>query len=232
MSVAPAASAAVRSLERGQRLPGRPGSRRGRRARRPRRRRAPPPRRGSAPRPRPAPAGRRRRGITPKRLRPGMSAAVRTAATSGRAAAQPARSPKRKRARGCGERTAFSTRPPGRQTSAPKRLAAVDLGAAVEPRQPRADRGAGRRRCDRSGGGAVRVADRGDDLAVAGAAAEDAAERLLDLGRARVRRAARAARVAAISMPGRADAALGRAVAEEGRLQPRRPPARRGPRRW
>ena len=60
-----------------------------------------------------------KRGITPKRLRPGMSAAVRTAATSGRAAAQAARSPKRKPARGCGERTAFRTRPPGCQRSAP-----------------------------------------------------------------------------------------------------------------
>ena len=142
-----------------------------------------------------------KRGMTPKRLRPGMSSAVRTAATPGRAAAQAARSPKAKPARGCGERIARERQGVGGHGVGAEALGAVDLGAAVEARQPGADRGAGGRRRSGSGGGAG-VEDRGDDPAVAGAAAEDAAEGVGDLApRSGAGVRARSA-VAASSMPG------------------------------
>ena len=97
-------------------------------------------------------------------------------------------------------------------------VAAVDLGRAVEPGEARADRAAGGRGSGGRGGDAG-VEDGGDDLPVAGAAAEDAAEGVGDLGLARPRplgeEGGRRHQHA-----GRADAALRRAVAEERGLEP------------
>ena len=157
-----------------------------------------------------------KRGMTPKRLRPGMSSAVRTAATPGRAAAQPARSPKAKPARGCGERMARERQGVGGHGVGAEAFGAVDLGAAVEARQAGADRGAGGREVGQRGGAGV--ADGGDDPAVAGAAAEDAAEGVGDLGLGRVRGAGEEGAGGEQHARG-AGAALGGAVAQEGGLQ-------------
>ena len=114
---------------------------------------------------------------------------------------------------------------PGRRRT----LGAVDLG-------PPSSRGGARRPRRPAGAGASatrprRPEHRRDDLAVAGAAAQDAAERVLDLGLGRLG-FVRGALGAAISMPGRADAALRGAVAQEGGLQRReRAVGRRGLRR-
>ena len=66
-------------------------------------------------------------------------------------------------------------------------LAARELGRAVDPRQARTDGSAGRRR---GGQRCRRIHDGIDDLAVAGAAAEHAAQRILDLAARRPRRLA------------------------------------------
>jgi hypothetical protein len=77
---------------------------------------------------------------------------------------------------------------------------ARDLGRAVEPFDP-APHGSPRLRRGGGPGLPPRVADRGDDLPVARAAAEDAAERRLGLGLGRARVSSRSA-VAATSIPG------------------------------
>ena len=105
----------------------------------------------------------------------------------------------------------------GRHGIGAEQIGARDLGHAVDPRQARTDRSAGGRS---GGGGAAHVHHRIDDLAVAGAAAEHAAQRILDLGAARrvtvgqhvLRRHQHA---------GRADAALRRAMIEKRLLQRR-----------
>jgi hypothetical protein len=93
-------------------------------------------------------------------------------------------------------------------------LAARDLGRRVEPRDARPDRLPGARlRCvdDRARrDGKHRL----DDLAVAGAAAEHAGERVANLGLGRLRVRAQE-RLGAHQHARRADAALGRAVGDE-----------------
>ena len=122
-------------------------------------------------------------------------------------------------ARWCGERTARRTRRAGGQASAPKLSAPVDLRRRRRggrgARRPRRRRRRRRRPRSRAG-----VEDGGDDLAVAGAAAEHAAERVHDLGLGRARRA-RQQGGRRHQHAGRADAALGGAVAQEGGLQAR-----------
>ena len=203
--------------ERRQRRPRRRGSRRGRRG-------APSSKATSAtasPRKRAsasASAGwSAKRGITPKRLRPGMSAAVRTArhlGARGRPGGEVAEAEGGARVRRADR---LQDQAAGMPEVGAEGVAAVDLGRAVEPGEARADRAAGGRG---SGGrvGDAGVEDGGDDLAVAGAAAEDAAEGVVDLGlaRARPRGEERGRRH---QHAGRADAALRRAVAEEGGLQ-------------
>jgi hypothetical protein len=93
---------------------------------------------------------------------------------------------------------------------------AEDLGQPVQPLDPRAHGAFGRR-----GVAATRIHHRGHDLGVAGAAAEDARNRLFHLrsgghGRRAQKRLGRDQHSRC------ADAALRRAVAEEGALQPPR----------
>ena len=132
--------------------------------------------------------------MTPKRLRPGMSAAVRTrgdARAGGRPGGEVAE------AEG-GARVRRADRPQrrGRRRGQRRRRSARCRRPwpAVEPwrrgRRPRRPAAGPRRRVGGAG-----VADGGDDLAVAGAAAEDAAERVRDLGLARARRCGRGGRV-------------------------------------
>ena len=102
-------------------------------------------------------------------------------------------------------------------------VAAGDLGHAVEPRDARADGRANWRRPDRG----LRTGrhHRIDDLAVAGAAAKHAAQRVLDLP---ARRLAIAQHVLCRHQhAGRADAALRRAMFEERFLQRRQSAIRR-----
>ena len=143
-------------------------------------------------------------GMTPKMLRPGMSAAVRTrgdAGIGGREGGEiaEARSAARDTASGSPSHSSAS----GGNASAPKSFGAVDLSPAVEPRRcarRRRGRPAADRADDRRGRRASR--DGVDDLAVAGAAAEHAAERVLDLASRRARHCASSSAVAATSMPG------------------------------
>ena len=107
-----------------------------------------------------------------------------------------------------------------RQRVGAEALAAGDLGRRVEPRRARADglAGARRRRVDDRARGDRE--HRLDDLAVAGAAAQHAGERVADLGLARPRIRAQQ-RLGAHQHARRADAALRRAVGDEGALQRR-----------
>ena len=119
-----------------------------------------------------------------------------------------------KRARWCGERTRRRTNAARGPAVGAEGLASVDLGRPVEAD----DAGAEGARCGRGAPAPSDRQNRLDDLPVARAAAQDAAEAVLDRGRARVglagqeigRRQQHA---------GRADAALGRTVGEEGLLQ-------------
>ena len=156
--------------------------------------------------------------MTPKMLRPGMSLAVSTRTMPGCARRRPSRSPKRKPAR-------WMRRADGPHPQRIRRdgigaigLGARDLRAAVEPRDARAHGLALRRR-----GLPVNLAARGilhrvDDLGIAGAAAEHAAQRIGDL-------AARGFGIALQQGCGghqharRADAALRGTAREEGLLQ-------------
>ena len=155
--------------------------------------------------------------MTPKRLRPGMSAAVKTAATPGRPGGGPAGeiAEARSAAWGCGERTAFSTSPPGRQRSAPKASRPSTL-AAPSSRGIRAPTAAaagrrGRRPARRAG-----IADRGDDLGhsrCSGRARRRAPPRPRSRDGRGIRGQQRRRRH---QHAGRADAALRRAMAQEG----------------
>ena len=136
-------------------------------------------------------------GIDAEAVRPARRPPSAPRPRAPRAAAS--RSPSAKRARACGERTTRIHSASAGTPSAPNRSRPVDLGRAVDPRQARADGRAGRRRGGQRG---RRIQDGLDDLAVAGAAAEHAAERILDLAARRPRRLAPGARWAAISMPG------------------------------
>ena len=97
-------------------------------------------------------------------------------------------------------------------------LGTGELGHAVELGEPRADGGAGRGRAERLRRIACGIEHRGHDLAVAGAAAEDAAEAVHHLGRAGTGRGAQHLG-RGHQHARRAGAALRRPVAEEGPLQ-------------
>ena len=99
-------------------------------------------------------------------------------------------------------------------------LGAVDLGWRIEAGGAAADSAAACRRRHVDDGSGSNRQHRLDDLAVAGAAAQHARERLLDLGLARPRVRAQQ-RLGAHQHSGRADAALRRAVGDEGALQDR-----------
>ena len=107
-----------------------------------------------------------------------------------------------------------------------ERVSAANLGRPVQPLDRRADGTAGRGPGVRSGLGPG-VADRIDDLGIAGAAAEHAAERFPRLGPGRAR-GARQERGGRHQHAGRADAALRRAVPQEGALQAVRLAGRNG----
>ncbi len=104
----------------------------------------------------------------------------------------------------------------GRNGVGTEQVAAGDLGMTIESRQAGAN-GSPRRRCHESGrvgGGHHGI----DDLGVARAAAQHAAQRLFDLGAARPRRGGEEI-ARRHQHAGRADAALGRAMGEEGFLE-------------
>ena len=161
--------------------------------------------------------------MTPKQLVPGMSAAVKTPTTPGVCL--------RRRRRGRRRRSGVVMRRAdhqhgqrvGRKAVAAELFRAGDLWHAVEPHRRGADGVAGSRQAGikrRSIDEPPRVANRRDDLAVAGAAAEHAAERVLHcclvrpgIGFEQRRRGHQQA--------GRADAALRRAMRQEGLLQRR-----------
>ena len=190
----------------------------------PRRRRArAPPRRESARRRRRAPAGRAGRRKIANALF-GTSAALTTSTMPGQRARKAARSPTSKRACACGERIdahrQHRRRPQRGSASAPKRSLPVTLAGASSraTRAPTAcparDAGDVDDRARRDG------EHRLDDLAVAGAAAQHAGERVADLGLGRLRVRAQQ-RLGAHQHARRADAALRRAVGDEGALQRR-----------
>jgi hypothetical protein len=104
-------------------------------------------------------------------------------------------------------------------------LAAQDLGHAIDFGQTRADGGTHAGLPSR-GRWRIHIQHRFHDLAVAGAAAQHAAERILHLGLVRARVAPEQAR-RGHQHAGRADAALGRAVAMKGGLQRGRDPVPR-----
>ena len=157
----------------------------------------------------------------PKRLRPGMSRAVKTATMPACAATKAAVSPITNEARWCGERTTSTDSASAGKASAPKLSAPVDLGLAVEPDRRRADGVAAGRHAAIERGGMARGVQHGlDDLAVAGAAAEHAAQRIahvLFAGRGISFEQRRGRNQEAR----RADAALRGAMREEGGLQRR-----------
>ena len=101
-------------------------------------------------------------------------------------------------------------------------LGARELGHAVELGKAGTHGSARRRRFQRLWGIARRIQHRDYDLAIAGAAAEDAAESVHDSGRARARRGAQQLRCGD-QHARRAGAALRRAMAQEGPLQPVQP---------
>ena len=108
----------------------------------------------------------------------------------------------------------------GRRAVGAEHLAAVDLAPSVGLGNPRADRLAGAGIVELDAVGLDRVADGGNDLLVAGAAAEHAAQRVLD--RRVVGVGSLAEQVGRRHQhPGRADPALGRAVQVEGVLERR-----------
>ena len=209
--------------QRRQRRPTRSAARRRRsRPRSPRRRRAPArPRRGSGRSPRPGPAGpcrsrRSRTGCRPgRRRRPGSGRGP----GGGRGPAP--RSPTRKRAWACGERTARRCQAPsaGRSSpnsSAPVTLASPSVRAMRAPTAaPTAGTGAGDRAARRGRANGI------DDRGVPGAPAEHAAQAVEHLGRRRAR-VSRDEVAGRHQHPRRAGAALRAAAGEERGLERRR----------
>ncbi len=152
---------------------------------------------------RPAPAGRRRRGMHAEAVLAGDVGGGEDRHRS-RQPGAPSREIAETEARardGASGSPAPAARPRATR-SAPNALAPRRPSAGPSSRSARgADRGAGgralgRRACAR------RVQHRGDDLGIAGAAAQHAAQRLLDLAPRRARHCAAAGPLAAISMPG------------------------------
>ena len=132
---------------------------------------------------------------------------------------------RRTRACGCGERIdahrqhgAPASRRPARRRRSARRRVTLAGASSRAARAPTALARARRRRVDdaAAGDGEHRL----DDLAVAGAAAEHAGERVAHLGLARLRVRAQQ-RLGAHQHARRADAALRRAVGDEGALQRR-----------
>ena len=107
-------------------------------------------------------------------------------------------------------------------------LGTGELGHAVELGKPGADGRAGRGRAERLRGIARRVEHRGYDLAIAGAAAEDAAEAVHHLCSAGARAGAQHLG-RGDQHAGRAGAALRRAMAQKGPLQAVEPAILREP---
>ena len=163
-------------------------------------------------------------GMMPKRLRPGMSAAVSTRDDAGMPLPRRHRDRRTRSEHGdaASGRRSTSSASAGKP-SAPKLSRAVDLGHAVERaiggRRPPGPLAGSRRSsaatCRR------RIQHRVDDLAIAGAAAEHAAQRVLDLVFASAADCVRSSAVAGDQHARRADAALRRAMREEGGLQRR-----------